>query len=115
MVKDCRINIGGEECVVTFHVIKMHSNKDTFPILLGRLWLRMADAIIDWRRVKPFITYGTKYNRVRVSMCSLGGGVRKEITSSSDEEHKVLEFRKYFTSCVRIRRHLMISCHHTLL
>jgi hypothetical protein len=37
MIKDCRISTGGEEYVVTFHVIKMHSNKDTFPILLGRL------------------------------------------------------------------------------
>ena len=48
MIKDCRISTGGEEYVVTFHIIKMHSNKDTFPLLLGRLWLRMSDAIVDW-------------------------------------------------------------------
>ena len=30
MIKDCRISTGREEYVVTFHVIKMHSNKDTF-------------------------------------------------------------------------------------
>ena len=34
--------------MITFHVIKMHSNKDTFPILLGRPWLRMSDAIVNW-------------------------------------------------------------------
>ena len=36
MVKDCRNHTGGEEYIVTFHVIKMYSTKDTFPILLGR-------------------------------------------------------------------------------
>ena len=34
MIKDCRISSRGEEYVVTFYVIKMYSNKDTFPILL---------------------------------------------------------------------------------
>ena len=48
MIKDCRIRTRGEEYIVTFHVIKMHSNKNTFSILLGRPWLRMADAIVDW-------------------------------------------------------------------
>ena len=46
MIKDCRMTTKGEEYLVTFHVI-MHSNKDTFPILLGRPWLRMADAIVN--------------------------------------------------------------------
>ena len=31
MVKDCRIQTGGEEYIVTFHVIKMHSTKIPFP------------------------------------------------------------------------------------
>ena len=30
IIKDCRISTGGEEYVITFHVIKMHSNKDIF-------------------------------------------------------------------------------------
>ena len=86
MIKDCRISTGGEKYVVTFHVIKMHSSKDTFPILLGRPWLRMSDAIVDWRGFKPSITYGPKDNRVKVSIGSLGGWVKKEITSSSEDE-----------------------------
>ena len=86
MIKDCRISTGGKEYVVTFHVIKMHSNKDTFPILLGRPWLRMADAIVDWGGAKPSITYGPKDNRVKVSIGSLGGWVRKDISSSSEDE-----------------------------
>ena len=48
MIKDCKITTGGEDYIVTFHVIKMHTDKDAFPILLGRPWLRMADAIVDW-------------------------------------------------------------------
>ena len=56
MIKDCRIQTGGEEYIVTFHVIKMHSTKDTFPILLGRPWLRMADAVVDWGGDMPSIT-----------------------------------------------------------
>ena len=85
MIKDCRISTGGEEYIVTFHVIKMHFTKDTFPILLGRPWLRMADAIVDWRGIKPSITYGPKDNMVRISIGSWGGWVRKEMTSSSYE------------------------------
>ena len=48
IIKDCRLSTGGEEYIVTFQVIKMHDNKDAFPILLGRPWLRMANAVVDW-------------------------------------------------------------------
>lgn len=94
MVKDCRIQTGGEEYIVTFHVIKMHSTKDTFPILLGRPWLRMANAVVDWGGVKPSITYGPDGNRSRVSIGSWGGWVRKEMTSSSDEGEEDTEEKK---------------------
>ena len=62
MIKDGRISTGGEEYVVTFYVINMHSNKDIFFILLDRPWLRMSDAIVDWGGEKPSITYGPKDN-----------------------------------------------------
>ena len=86
MIKDCKISTGGKEYVVIYHVIKMHSNKDTIPILLGRLWLRMSDAIVDWGGAKPFITYGPKDNRVKVSIGSLSGWMRKEVASSSKDK-----------------------------
>ena len=73
MMKDCRISTGREEYVVTFHVIRMHSNKDTFLILLGRPWLRMSDAIVDCGGVKPSITYRSEDTRVKVPIGSLGG------------------------------------------
>ena len=64
----------------------MHFNKGTFPILLGKPWLRMADFLVDWKGVKPSITYGPKDNRVKVPIWSLGGWVRKEIASFSEDE-----------------------------
>ena len=92
MIKDCRITTGGEEYIVIFHVIKMHSDKDAFSILLGRPCLRMADVIVDWRGVKPSITYGPKENKVKVYIGSLGRWVRKEIIHFSDEgEEKINE------------------------
>ena len=86
MIKNCRISTEGEEYVVIFHVIKMHSNKDIFSILLGRPWLRMSDAIVDWGGARPSITYGLKDNRDKVSIGSLGGWMRKEIASFSEDE-----------------------------
>lgn len=94
MIKDCRINTRREEYVVTLHVIKMLSNKDTFPIMLGRPWLRMSDVIEDWGGIKPSNTYGPKDNRVRVSIGSLGGWLKKEITSSEEEGDNVKEDEK---------------------
>ena len=41
---------------------------------------------MDWGKVKPSITYGPKDNKVKVSIGSLGGWVRKKITLSSEEE-----------------------------
>ena len=46
----------------------------------------MSYAIVDWRGVKPSITYGPKDIRVKVCIRLLGGWVRKESTSSSEEE-----------------------------
>ena len=86
IIKDCRLNTGGEEYIVTFQVIKMHDNKDAFPILLGRPWLRMANAVVDWGGQKPSITYGPEDNRVKVSIAPLSGWVREEIDPISDEE-----------------------------
>ena len=46
----------------------------------------MVDAIVNWGGAKPSITYDPKDNRVKVSIGSLGGWVRKDIVTSSDEE-----------------------------
>ena len=46
----------------------------------------MADAIVDWGGIKPFITYGLKNNKVKVSIGSLDGWMRKKIASYSEDE-----------------------------
>ena len=43
---------------------------------------------MDWGGVKPSITYAPKDNRVKVSIGSLGGWVREEITTSLDKEEE---------------------------
>ena len=40
---------------------------------------------MDWKGVKPSITYGPKENRVKVYIGSLGRWVREDIIPSSDE------------------------------
>ena len=71
IIKNCRLSTGGEEYIVTFQVIKIHDNKDAFLILLGRPWLRMANAVVDWEGEKPSITYGPEDNRVKVLIAPL--------------------------------------------
>ena len=85
-MKDCRISIEREVNNVTFHVIRMHSHKDAFLILLGMLWLRMANAIADWGNAEPSITYGPKENRAKVPIGPMASLTMGEITTYSDEE-----------------------------
>lgn len=73
--------------MVTFHVIKMHTSKDSFPMLLGRPWLRMANAVVDWRGIKPSITYGPENNRVKVPIGSSASvEVERGLILGSEEE-----------------------------
>ena len=64
----------------------MHDNKDAFPILLGRPWLRMSNVVIDWGGHKPSLIYGPIDNRVKVSIALLGGWIKEEINPMSEKE-----------------------------
>jgi len=46
-IQDCRLVTWGKKYSLTFHVIRMHSNREAFPLLLGRPWLRAANAKVD--------------------------------------------------------------------
>lgn len=86
-IKDCKIHTDEEEYVVTFHVVKMQSTRDSFPMLLGRPWLRMTKVVVDWGGPKPLITYGPDGNRSRMPigpMVSLGD--KSESSTSSEAE-----------------------------
>ena len=86
-ITNCRIQTGGEEYVVTSHVIRMQSLKDSYPMLLGRPWLRMARTVVDWGGARPSITYGPDGNWSKIpigpSIEWLEGG---ESSTSSDAE-----------------------------
>ena len=63
----------------------MHDNKDDFPTLLRRPWLRMANVVVDWGGQKPSITYGHEDNRIKVFITSLSGWVKEKIDSILDD------------------------------
>ncbi|KAG0572008.1 hypothetical protein KC19_VG061300 [Ceratodon purpureus] len=65
-ISGCKVSTGGEEYTLTFQVIRMHSNRNSFPLLLGRPWLRAANAKVNWIGEKPHIIYGTEANLTKV-------------------------------------------------
>ena len=85
-IKDCKVMTGGEEYSLTFHVIRMHSNKDSFPLLLGRPWLRAANAKVDWGGNKPHIVYGPSENITKVRIQPNEASFSLELTDSSNDE-----------------------------
>ena len=64
--------------------------------------MRIADALIDWGGTNPSITYDPKDNRVKMSIGSLGGWVKKEIATSSDEEQEDNDDDKKSQTLVRV-------------
>ena len=85
-IKDCNVITGGEEYSLTFHVIRMHSNKESFPILLGRPWLRAANAKVDWGGNKPHIVYGPSENITKVRIQPNEASFSLELRDSSNDE-----------------------------
>ena len=88
-ITNCKIITGGEEYLVTFHVIRMHTAKESFPLLLGRPWLRMANATIMWGGDKPSIVYGPYENPTKVRIKPLIGLDVTRATSSEGEDKTV--------------------------
>lgn len=87
-ISNCKISTGGEDYLVTFHVIRMHTSKESFPLLLGRPWLRMANATIMWGGDKPSIVYGPCENPTKVRIKPLIG---LEVNDTADaQEDKTL-------------------------
>lgn len=94
-ISGCKMSTGGEEYTVTFQVIRMHSNKNSFPLLLGRPWLRAAHAKVDWSGSKPHIMYGPENNQTRVYIQpSSPRGSRSSSSSSDDEDHPLKRAQK---------------------
>lgn len=86
LIKDCKVSTGGEEYLLTFHVIRMYLNKDSFPFLLGRPWLTTASAKVDWGGNKPHILYGPSDNLTKVRIQSIKISDDSEPSQSSGDE-----------------------------
>jgi hypothetical protein len=65
IIRDVRLNVGGIVIRTTFTVIDMVSTKDSYSLLLGRPWLKDAQAQRDWPLNKLTITQGE--NKVEIS------------------------------------------------
>jgi len=88
-ITNCKIITGGEEYMVTFHVIRMHTAKESFPLLLGRPWLRMANATIMWGGDKPAIVYGPYENQTKVRIRPLVSLETTGAASSSERKQNL--------------------------
>ena len=89
-IKDCQVMVGGESYTLTIHVIQIHSSKESFPLLLGRPWLRAAEAVVSWGGEKPHISFGPAHNRTKVKIRASQAQFTIESSDSSDIE--ALEF-----------------------
>ena len=62
-VKDCLMKVGGEVYTITFQVLRLPVTSKSYPILLGRDWLRRANATTEWSTGTSQITFGPPHNR----------------------------------------------------
>lgn len=85
-IKDCQVMVGGESYTLTIHVIQTHSSRESFPLLLGRPWLRAAEAVVSWGGDKPHISFGPAHNRTKVKIRSSQAQFTIESSDSSDIE-----------------------------
>lgn len=87
-IRGCKVSTGGEVYTLTFQVIRMHSNRNSFPLLLGRPWLRAANAKVDWSGSKPHIVFGPESNLTKIYIQpSHPTNLGYSSSSSEDEDH----------------------------
>jgi hypothetical protein len=62
-IVNCQMEAGGEIYTLTFHVLRLMTNKAAYPLLLGRDWLRRASASENWSITSSSLTFGPSDNR----------------------------------------------------
>ena len=97
-IKDCQVMVGGESYTLTIHVIQTHSLRESFPLLLGRPWLRAAEAVVSWGGEKPHISFGPTHNRTKVKIRASQANFTIDSSDASEPDsphvsHQ-LEFKK---------------------
>lgn len=69
-IVNCQMEAGGEIYTLTFHVLRLVANKTAYPLLLGRDWLRRANASERWSITKSSLAFGPIDNRSVVTIGS---------------------------------------------
>ena len=65
-INNLRVRSAGVDYILNFEVVPMKEEKGSYPLLLGRSFLRKCGGIADWQAKKPTFTYGPKMNRTTV-------------------------------------------------
>ena len=69
-IVNCQMEAGGEIYTLTFHVLRLMTNKAAYPLLLGRDWLRRANAFERWSIATSTLMFGPSDNRSTVTIGS---------------------------------------------
>ena len=93
-ITGCKMSTGGEVYTMTFQVLKMHTNKNSFSLLLGRPWLRASNAMVNWGGDKPHIIYGPEANPTRVYIQPCFPTMISKFESSSSDEDQIPRMTK---------------------
>jgi hypothetical protein len=67
LIRDTKISIEGLRYATTFTVLRMEDNESSYPILLGRPWLRMAKVKHNWANDKITLRLGGTKKKVQVA------------------------------------------------
>jgi hypothetical protein len=70
-IRDLKVSTGGEDYHLTFEVLPMkggNAENDSYPLLLGRGFLRASKGVADWGATKPTFTYGPTDNRTKIEI-----------------------------------------------
>jgi hypothetical protein len=68
-IRDLKVSTGGEDYHLTFEVLPMRGSNAkncSYPLLLGRGFLRASKGVADWGAKKPTFTYGPSHNRTKI-------------------------------------------------
>jgi hypothetical protein len=89
-IRDLKVSTGGEDYHLTFEVLPMkggNAENGSYPLLLGRGFLRASKGVADWGTKKPTFTYGPPDNRTKIEI----NPARKTKTSSEESLSPTVE------------------------
>ena len=99
LIRNVEITIAGLKFVTTFTVLRMEGDEGSYPMLLGRPWLRMAGVKHNWADDEIVIRRGKNKKKVKVTKLHAPlGNIRPVcleglnwLGATKDEEEELLE------------------------